>query len=397
MIWQLSLAVLLLLLLTAACLFWPRRTARMDVQTPLQQFEDRLQLLVLARDSGELADSDFDSAAQELKSQFLVQQQQRSGITQRNWRLSLAALLAVLLVVVAVYATNGHYRQLAQWQLAQQNLQSYGERALLGQGDPLTEEEVDLFALALRTKLAKEGDDAVAWMLLGRIRLSQGAVEQAVSAFERALQMTPERLPLLLSYSQALIMLGDENSLAKAGRAVARVLTKEPENNDALSLMALIAYEKGDMAQASQAWQLLLKQLPQDDPRYAVVQQRLTELGVEVAAVGRQIKVKLSVAPALKQANPDASLFLFARAVNGAALPVAVQRIALPEGEVDLLLTEQMSMQSGWSLASTEQVQVVARMSLSGSVEMRPGDIETVSDVLSFNQAVLSVSLQLEP
>ena len=103
------------------------------------------------------------------------------------------------------------------------------------------------------------------------------------------------------------------------------------------------------------------------------------------------------MAPALKQAHPDASLFLFARAVNGAALPVAVQRIALPEGEVDLLLTEQMSMQSGWSLASTEQVQVVARMSLSGSVEMRPGDVETVSDVLSFNQPVLSVSLQLEP
>ena len=152
MIWQLLLAVLLLLLLTAACLFWPRRAARTDVQTPLQQFEDRLQLLVLARDSGELAASDFDSAAQELKSQFLVQQQQRSGIVQRSWRLSLATLLAVLLLVLVVYATNGHYRQLAQWQLAQQNLQSYGERALLGQGEPLTEQEVDLFALALRTR-----------------------------------------------------------------------------------------------------------------------------------------------------------------------------------------------------------------------------------------------------
>ena len=39
---------------------------------------------------------------------------------------------------------------------------AYGERALLNKGEPLSEQEVTLFALALRTKLANEGDDAVA-------------------------------------------------------------------------------------------------------------------------------------------------------------------------------------------------------------------------------------------
>ncbi|MDP5191817.1 tetratricopeptide repeat protein, partial [Rheinheimera baltica] len=312
-------------------------------------------------------------------------------------RLPLVLLLVVAVIVGGVYSVNGHYRQLQDWQLAQQNLQAYGERALLNQGEPLSEQEIDWFALALRTKLAKEGDDAIAWMLLGRIRMSQGAIEQAIDAFERALQLTPERTPLLLSYAQALILQADDNRLALAGRAVARVLSKEPQNNDALSLMALIAYEKGDMEQAKSAWQLLLGQLPSTDPRYAAVQQRLAEMGVEVPADGRQITVQLFVDPALKQANPNASLFLFARAIGGAPLPLAVQRIPLPEGELTLVLTEQMAMQSGWSLANADSVEVVARMSQSGTVEQRPGDIQTVSEALSFTEPALTISLSLEP
>lgn len=397
MIWPLVIASFTMLLLTALCLFWPRRATELPQQTPAQLFEERLQLLALARDSGELAEQDFDSAAQELKSQFLQQQSVSLTQNQRFGRLPLVLLLVVAVIVGGVYSVNGHYRQLQDWQLAQQNLQAYGERALLNQGEPLSEQEIDWFALALRTKLAKEGDDAIAWMLLGRIRMSQGAIEQAIDAFERALQHTPERTPLLLSYAQALILQADDNRLALAGRAVARVLSKEPQNNDALSLMALIAYEKGDMEQAKSAWQLLLGQLPSTDPRYAAVQQRLAEMGVEVPADGRQITVQLFVDPALKQANPNASLFLFARAIGGAPLPLAVQRIPLPEGELTLVLTEQMAMQSGWSLANADSVEVVARMSQSGTVEQRPGDIQTVSEALSFTEPALTISLSLEP
>lgn len=399
MMWPLLSAAVLMLLLSAIVLFWPTRNKELPLQTPAQLFEERLQLLALARDAGELAGHDFDSAAQELKSQFLLHQQQlqQSADSSQSRRLPLALLVFTLVTVAGVYATNGHYRQLQQWQQAQQNLSQYGERALLSEGEPLSDQEIELFALALRTRLANEGDDAVAWMLLGRIRMSQGVLEQAVAAFEQALQLTPERVPLLLSYAQALILLGDDNSLARAGRAVARVLSRDAENADGLSLMALIAYEKGDLTEAASAWQILLRQVSPDDPRYAVIQQRLDELNIDILPQGRQISVTLYVDPALQQANPDASLFLFAKAAEGTALPLAVQRIPLPSGEQQLVLTEQMAMQPGWSLADADKVQVVARMSLSGTVEQRPGDIQTASDILSFAEPLLSVSLKLEP
>lgn len=400
MLWPLLFAALVMLALSVIIISWPRKASAANNQTPLQLFEERLQLLALARDSGELAEQDFATAAAELKQQFSQQQQQTMTYNQPKrqlwWHVGLVVF--VLVAVGATYRFNGHYTQLADWQQAKADLASYGERSLLGQGEPLSEHETRLFALALRTKLAEEGDDAVAWMLLGRIWMSQGLMEDAIEAFEKSLALSPNRIPLLLNFSQALIVVGGDENLAKAGRAVARVLLTEPNNLDAMSLMALIAHEKGDKAEAIRAWSLLAEQLESDDPRYPLVLSKLSELGADSAdSIGRQIRVQLTVAPQLATDNPDASLFLFARAVGGPNLPLAVQRIPLPSGQVELLLDEKMAMQPDWSLSQADQVVVVARMSQAGTVEKMAGDLQVESDVLTFNDAKISVTLTLEP
>ena len=125
-IWPVFVAALSMLLLTALCLFWPRKTVHKAQQTVSQQFEERLQLLALARDSGELAEQDFDTAAHELKSQFSSRQQTMLETDSAgNWRLPLVLLLLVALLVAAIYSVNGHYQQLAAWQQAQQQLQQF--------------------------------------------------------------------------------------------------------------------------------------------------------------------------------------------------------------------------------------------------------------------------------
>ncbi|WP_019676469.1 c-type cytochrome biogenesis protein CcmI [Arsukibacterium perlucidum] len=400
MLWPLLFVAVMMLALSAIIISWPRKASAANNQTPLQLFEERLQLLALARDSGELAEQDFASAAAELKQQFNQQQQQTISYSQPKRQLGwhLGLVFFVLVAVALIYRFNGHYTELADWQQAKTDLASYGERSLLGQGEPLSEHETRLFALALRTKLAEEGDDAIAWMLLGRIWMSQGLMEDAIEAFEKSLALSPNRIPLLLNFSQALIVVGGDENLARAGRAVVRILLTEPDNLDAMSLMALIAHEKGDTAEAVKAWSLLAEQLEPTDPRYPLVISKLSELGVDnTASIGRQIRVKLTVAPQLAAANPDASLFLFARAVDGPNLPLAVQRIPLPSGEVELLLDENMAMQADWSLIQADQVVVVARMSQAGTVDKMAGDLQVESEVLTFNDAKISVTLTLEP
>src|SRR5690606_42161215 len=92
-IWPVFVAALSMLLLTGLCLFWLRKTVQKAQQTVAQQFEERLQLLALARDSGELAEQDFDSAAAELKSQVLQQHAAHNLMGSSCWPLT--AVLAL--------------------------------------------------------------------------------------------------------------------------------------------------------------------------------------------------------------------------------------------------------------------------------------------------------------
>lgn len=398
MMWQLIFWGLLMAALSFIFIVWPRQSSAGQHQTPAQLFEERMQLLATARDNDELAEVDFVSAANDLKQQFLEQEAKAIILTstRHGWLWHGGLMMVLVVSVAAIYSWNGHYQELSHWQHAQERMTEFGERALLDQGEPLSEQELADFALALRTKIAKEGDDAVAWMLLGRLWMSQGFLMDSIEAFEKALQMTPDRPALLISYSQALLVVGGDDKLAKAGRALARVLTNDAENMDALSLLALVAYDKGDMDEAISAWTLLLDRLPSSDPRHQAVIEQLDRLGhtVEVKQE-RTVQLALYVDPSLRERYPDASVFIFVRQVDGVALPLAAQRIPVPTGDINLLLTEHMAMQSGWTLASVEDVEVVARFSRSGNVDERDGDIEVVSTPQNFAEAVVKVSLQL--
>lgn len=417
MIWQLVGAAAALLLVSVLVLLWPRRVSS-DVSLDQKSlFADKLQLLVAARDSGELSAADFQSAAQELKAQFLGVLPDAEQLTgdPRSGRWPAVGLVVVL--TLGIYALTGQYQQLLQWQQAQEQLPALGERALLGQGPQLSEAELTLFALGLRTKLATSGDDAVAWFVLGRIWLSQGQVPEAIEALEKALKLTPERSNVLLAHAQALLVEGSEESVQKAARSLGQVLAKEPQNLDALSMLALIASERGDLKEARAAWEMVAQLLPAGDPRLASVQQQLAKLDTIGVAAGQQssqavtvaepaatdvsapspllrVRVKLSAETVAQFAGK--TLYVFARAVDGPPLPVAVQKLQVPAQATELMveLSNAQAMQANWNLAATTKVIVGARVSVSGSATPDPTDLQVKSAALA--TPVAGSPLQIE-
>ncbi len=416
---QLILAALLMSIASLAIIFWPRRVSVEFNQTQTELFRERLQLLVLARDHGELAEADFAQAAAELKQHFVESTTRNTEIkTVSSGPLLWGALLLLLLITGISYGLTGHYQRLNDWVAAQQNLPAYGERALLNKGEPLSDQEITLFALALRTKLALEGDDAVAWFVLGRIWFSQGLVDESIEAFERALQLTPERINLRLSYAQALLVTESTENMQKAAQSLGLVLQKDPANTDALSMLALIAQQRGDVKEARAAWGLLLAQIPPADPRYAMIQQQLAALDgnpsqAMAAAVGapksaatasdqdpaaatRRITIDLTIAEGVANKFANATLFVVAKAVAGSPMPLAVQKLPVVAGRQTIELTSAMVMQPGWGLDNVEQVVVSARISQSGAVSKTAGDPEVVSEVLTFTQGqVLTLTMEL--
>lgn len=396
MLMNLAIVAALLLLVSALMLCWPRRMQAGQQLDRKSLFAEKLALLSDARELGELSEADFAIAAAELKSQFLAPLPDSQQLHGQSARSGVIAFGLLLLLTAGVYGLTGQYRELAHWQQAQDNLAGFGERALLGKGEPLSDEELAQFALALRTKLANTGDDAVAWFVLGRIWFSQGQVPESIEAFEKALSLTPERTNLLISYAQALLVEGSEENVKKAAKSLGLVLSKEAGNIDALSMLALIAQQRGDIKEARAAWEVLLAQLPKDDPRYVQVQQQLAQLEPQqkvVAKDGPVLHVTLTIPPAVAEAHAGETLFVFARATQGMPLPVAVQKLTVKAGTMQIQLDNSHSMQSGWNLSAVKSVTVGARISRSGSATPDPTDLQLKSAELSLSATPQQVEL----
>ena len=391
MLMNLAVIAAALLLLATVLLCWPRQMKAGQQLDRKTLFAEKLTLLSDARELGELSDSDFAVAAAELKNQFLAPLPDAQLLQGRSARSGLLALLLLTVLTAVLYAATGQYRELDDWQQAQDNLPAFGERALLGKGEPLSDAELAQFALGLRTKLATSGDDAVAWFVLGRIWFSQGQIPESIEAFEKALALTPERTNLLISYAQALLVEGSEEQVKKAAKSLGVVLSKDSTNADALSMLALIAQQRGDIKEARAAWEVLLTQLAKDDPRYAQVQAQLSQL--DVAATGPVVQVTLTIPAAIVNANAGATLFVFARATAGMPLPVAVQKLRLVEGTQRITLDNSHSMQANWNLSAVPAVVIGARISRSGSATPDPTDVQIKSAEISLKPGVQAVEL----
>lgn len=300
-----------------------------------------------------------------------------------------------LIVLTAIfYAYTGSQQQIKGWHDAMANLKSYGERAVMQNGEPLTANELQAFALALRTKLDQSGDDEVAWMLLGRVAMSLNEFDMAKQSFDKVLKMNPDNKQVLISYSQVLLMEGNDANMSQAATMLSKVLKAEPTNIDAISLLALIAYERKDWLQAKTAFEVLLASMEQNDPRYSMIAERIAEIdahlnneqvpNTEVAdASNSEISITVDLDPALADSQPqNGTLFVFAKAASGPQMPLAVVKMTEYSFPLTVTLSDANAMVDGLNLSSVEQIILTARLSKDATVVTSSGELEGKSDVL---------------
>lgn len=301
-----------------------------------------------------------------------------------------------LIVLTAIfYGYTGSQQQIKGWHDAMANLKSYGERAVMQEGEPLTPNELQAFALALRTKLDQSGDDEVAWMLLGRVAMSLNEFDMAMQSFDKVLKMNPDNKQVLISYSQVLLMEGSDANMSRAATMLSRVLKAEPTNIDAISLLALIAYERKDWLQAKTAFEVLLASMQQNDPRYSMIAERIAEIdahlnneqqttNTELAkASNSEISITVDLDPALVDSQPqNGTLFVFAKAASGPQMPLAVVKMTEYSFPLTVTLSDTNAMVDGLNLSSVDKIVLTARLSKDATVVTSSGELEGKSDVL---------------
>ena len=109
---------------------------------------------------------------------------------------------------------------------------------------------------------------------------------------------------------------------------------------------------------------------------------------------GASLKVAVSLSPAVaKQAAPDDVVYVFARAVNGPRMPLAIVRAQVKDLPTTIVLEESQGMGQGLTLSSAPEVIVVARVSKSGMANAQNGDLEGMSAPLKKGTKSVSISI----
>ncbi len=310
----------------------------------------------------------------------------------------------VLALTGVFYGLTGSQQQISAWHDAMDNLADYGERAVMQKGEPLSQNELQAFALALRTKLSRSGDDEVAWMLLGRVAMSLNEFDMAQQSFDKALRMNPDNMQVLISYSQVLLLEGSEANMTRAAGMLSKVLKVEPTNLDAISLLALIAYERKDWPQAKAAFEVLLASMEKNDSRYSMISERIADIEKQMQTDGSvmpvtttgAIAVTVDIAKELIDKQPkDGILFIFAKAASGSPMPLAAVKLANYSFPITVELSDSSAMVAGLNLSSAENIIISARISIDDSVMPSSGELEGHSESLK-RESVSDYQLQID-
>ncbi|AYN29469.1 MULTISPECIES: cytochrome c-type biogenesis protein CcmH [Buttiauxella] len=195
---------------------------------------------------------------------------------------------AVILLVVSsgVYLKTSDIKQVRAWQKVSNQTPQLLQRALDPQARPLNMPEMANLGLGLRTQLQHEPNNIEGWMMLGRIGMVLNNASTATQAFAHAYKLSPTNDNVKLGYAEVLTRSGDPQDNQLGGDLLRELLKSDHTNVRVLSLLAFNAFEQQHYSEAIGAWQIMLRVLPANDSRRAVVQRSIEQATAALAGGG---------------------------------------------------------------------------------------------------------------
>ena len=137
--------------------------------------------------------------------------------------------------------------------------------------------DVDAMLEALEKRLKDKPDDAEGWYVLGQSYLALQRVADAEAALERAVKLAPGQARMVAQYAEAVALAEKGNLQGRARALIAEALELDPQEEKALELAGLAAYQREEWAQAAYYWRHLLKRLPLDSEFYQDIEKALKD------------------------------------------------------------------------------------------------------------------------
>jgi cytochrome c-type biogenesis protein CcmH len=275
----------------------------------------------------------------------------------------------------------------------------------------------------LSERLKAKPDDVDGWSMLARSYSVLGRHAEALKAYEKASNLRKDDATLLADYADSLAVNSNSSLEGEPMKLVERALKLDPKNLKALYLSGTYSYNKKDYANAVKIWEKLAAVGPAGNVFVREVEPAIAEArnlaGLPPAAkpldaapqavdagkspaapsngaAGGTVAGTVTLSAALaKQAQPDDTVFVFARAAEGSRMPLAILRKQVKDLPLTFSLNDSMAMSPANALsAASGKVIVGARVSKSGNAMPQPGDLTGQSAPVSVGATGLQIEIK---
>lgn len=244
---------------------------------------------------------------------------------------------------------------------------------------------LDNMLAQLERRLAEQpgnrAEEMEGWLMLANSYSALQRYPEAARAAGNLYRLQPDDPDTLFRYADSLATANEGVFAGRPAELIQQGLARDPENPSGLWLAGLAAQQAGDNQAAIRHWERLLPALEPGSAPAARLQQQL-RLAHGQAAVGEEeddkvaLRIEVSLLASLKQqARPDAALFIYATALTGPPMPLAIVRKKAGDLPVQVQLDDASAMLPGNTLSNHAEVRLVARVSNSGNARPQSGDL----------------------
>ncbi|GGO85091.1 cytochrome c-type biogenesis protein CycH [Marinobacterium nitratireducens] len=379
----LAVAFVILPLLRARRLEQDRLAEDRDHQN-IHIFRERLAELEQEQALGNLGAADFAELKLELERNLLqdvgtpAKTASRSGVGRGHWVGALLMAVLLPLSALAIYWQLGSAPKLQLALERQANPDPFDGRT------PTLEEAV----AQLEHELELNPENPEGWYLLGTTYMGQQRYDDSVSAFTRVLELLPQEAPqyagVLGQYAQALYFANDGKMDDRIRHQVEQALVLNPDEVTSLGLLGIDAFENQRFAEAVDYWGRALQGADagaQNSLRAGIerARQELEARGEAVPEVPglepAEIRLSVRLGDGIGQdLAPDQTVFVFARPVGG-RMPLAALKLQVSDLPRQVVLDDSLAMTPQARLSTVDEVEVSARISMSGDPAAQSGDL----------------------
>lgn len=270
----------------------------------------------------------------------------------------------------------------------------------------LSDEQLERMVVQATAQTQQDAKNAPAWAMLAHSYEMMGKFSEAAKAYAQLVTLLPKDAQVLADYADVLAVANGRTFQGKPFALLKQALALDSKNVKALVLTGSAYIEQQDAAQAIAYFQKAraastdavmqaqidagiaqAKALSSGTPSTTVAASAAATApqgqaaGVALATgTPAQVAGRVWLAEDLRAKAPaQATLFLFARPVEGSRMPVALLRKKVSDLPLNFILDDSMSMVPNVGLSKQSKVVVVARISLRGNVTPAAGDLEGIS------------------